>query len=246
MIRFLGDSSLADVALSGGKGAGLARLAASGLPMPPGFVVPTTAQGWEADVRAAYAELGRLVGQADPVVAVRGSSPYDDGTYRSAAGLLETRLGVVGADEVVAAVADLRRASPDLLDAYLGAPHAGSMAVVVQQLVPAAFAGVAFTVHPVTGEDDVVVIEAVRGLGDAVTGGSVVPETTVVDRESLEVVEQISPAGVVLDDDRAAQVAQMAVRAEQWQGAPADMEWAMAPEASVHVIQVRPITTLAG
>ena len=56
------------------------------------------------------------------------------------------------------------------------------MAVVVQQLVPANAAAVAFTRHPATGREDQVVVTAVRGLGDAMVSGTVTPDTFVIDR----------------------------------------------------------------
>src|SRR5690349_962227 len=46
-----------------------------------------------------------------------------------------------------------------------------AVAVLVQQMVDAAAAGVAFTADPVTGARDVTVVTAVRGLGDRLVAG---------------------------------------------------------------------------
>jgi 3-hydroxyisobutyrate dehydrogenase/2-hydroxy-3-oxopropionate reductase len=51
------------------------------------------------------------------------------------------------------------------------------MAVVVQALVPAQAAAVAFTRHPVTGRADHVLINAVPGLGEEMVAGTVTPDT---------------------------------------------------------------------
>ena len=77
------------------------------------------------------------------------------------------------------------------------------MAVVVQALVPADAAAVAFTRHPVTGRADQLVLTAVRGLGDAMVSGTVTPDTYVVDRASRGVASfepGEDPRGAALDD----------------------------------------------
>ena len=56
------------------------------------------------------------------------------------------------------------------------------MAVVVQALVPAQAAAVAFTRHPVTGRSDHLLINAVPGLGEAMVSGTVTPDTIVIDK----------------------------------------------------------------
>ena len=58
----------------------------------------------EAAVVAAYQELGRRVGRADPPVAVRSSGQSEDGEDASFAGQYDTFLWVIGADAVVGAV----------------------------------------------------------------------------------------------------------------------------------------------
>ncbi len=70
-----------------------------------------------------------------------------------------------------------------------GFAHEGvALAVVVQQMVPAEAAGVAFTADPVTGQRGVVVIESSWGLGESVVSGAVTPDTFVVpDREPSRV-----------------------------------------------------------
>ena len=52
----------------------------------------------------------------------------------------------------------------------------GDVAVVVQRMIDPAVAGVVFTANPITGTRTEMVIDAVRGLGDKVVGGSVIPD----------------------------------------------------------------------
>ena len=61
-------------------------------------------------------------------------------------------------------------------------PDGLSLAVVVQMLVPAEAAGILFTANPVTGRRDQAVISAAWGLGEAVVGGLVTPDTLTVDK----------------------------------------------------------------
>ena len=49
------------------------------------------------------------------------------------------------------------------------------MAVVVQRMIDPAVAGVVFTANPITGTRTEMVIDAVRGLGDKVVDGAVIP-----------------------------------------------------------------------
>ena len=55
-----------------------------------------------------------------------------------------------------------------------------TLAVVVQQMIDAAAAGVMFTANPITGSRNETVIDASPGLGEAVVSGAVNPDHFVV------------------------------------------------------------------
>ena len=79
------------------------------------------------------------------------------------------------------------------------------MAVVVQIMVPADVAGILFTANPATGERTEMIINASFGLGEAVVGGQVTPDTYIIDRESKQVKEtMIGPKQqmIVADGDK--------------------------------------------
>ena len=59
------------------------------------------------------------------------------------------------------------------------------MAVVVQLMVPSDVSGILFTANPATGDRSEILINASFGLGEAVVGGQVTPDTFVVDRGTL-------------------------------------------------------------
>lgn len=61
-----------------------------------------------------------------------------------------------------------------------------SVAVVVQKMINAEVSGVTFTVHPVSKDSNQMVIEAGWGLGEAIVGGLITPDTYVVKKPPLD------------------------------------------------------------
>lgn len=220
-----------------------------------------------AAVRQAYAELGG----GDLPVAVRSSATAEDLPDLSFAGQQESYLNMRGEPMVLDAVrrcwASLWTARAIDYRARHGiAPDEVSLAVVVQQLVPADAAGVMFTVNPLSGVRNRVVINAAWGLGEAIVGGQVTPDTYVLDKASGALVEQqisqklmmtvrtdegtheaavpADQAGrPVLSPAQAAELARIGVAIEQLYDQPMDIEWAMAG-GQCFIVQARPITTL--
>lgn len=132
-------------------------------------------------VRSAYQQLGE-----DVPVAVRSSATAEDLASASFAGQQDTFLNVVGADSVLEAVsrcwASLWTDRAVTYRTVNGIDHASvTLAVVVQEMVDSAVAGVMFTANPVTGNRHETVIDASPGLGEAVVSGAVNPDQYVVD-----------------------------------------------------------------
>jgi len=144
----------------------------------------------EDEIREAYARLAQ--NGADAAVAVRSSATAEDTESASFAGMNETFLNVRGADAVVDAV---RRCWGSLFGSrtifYRAKRGFGQadmdIAVVVQRQIPAARAGVMFTIDPATGDETRLVIEAAFGLGESVVSGSISPDRYVVDKRTLAV-----------------------------------------------------------
>ena len=149
--------------------AAAARAAVLGAPFPESVA---------AAVRDAYA---RLESGADGPVAVRSSATAEDLPGASFAGQQDTYLDVAGIDDVLDAVqrcwASLWTDRAVAYRAAQGIDGAGvALAVVVQRMVDAESAGVLFTADPVTGRRRQAVLDAARGLGDAVVSGAVDPD----------------------------------------------------------------------
>jgi phosphohistidine swiveling domain-containing protein len=238
----LDDPACEAPALAGNKAATLAVLRRAGFEVPPGVVVPADALGDVADelpqaVRAALATVPELLGPGP--WAVRSSSTAEDTEAASFAGQFETVLGVDPGGLADAVRRVWRSASGDRAKAYGGGRASGSMAVLIQPIIAAAAAGVAFTTDPVSGRHRTV-IEAVEGLGERLVSGAVTPERWVVEEDSSI---EASPLATVLTAEQARAIGVLAQRVEEHFRRPQDIEWAIGAGA-LWLLQARPITTL--
>src|SRR6266511_1111422 len=228
----------------GGKAAALAGLLAAGFPVPPGFAVTDEAftlseRAFDAAISSAVAELG------EGPFAVRSSASAEDLAEASYAGLYETFLNVP-ADEVPAAVRRCHAAAtaPRVV-AYQRSQRAAhtagpGMAVLVQPMIRADAAGVAFTADPVTGERDHVVITAVRGLGERLVDGQAVGDEWTARGGEVRCRRVTEHA---IDAAQATAVAELARRVQAHAGVPQDIEWAYAA-GRLWLLQARPMTAL--
>lgn len=208
------------------------------------------------------------LGDGNAPVAVRSSATAEDSARASFAGMNESFLGVRGRRDVGDAI---RRCwasfyGPRVL-AYrrdLGLDEAGvAMAVVVQVMVDAAFAGVMLTEHP-DGGPDRIAIEAASGLGEVVVGGRVTPDTFTVDKKSLAIVDakaghqqvridmgehgtveaaEDAARHVTLSGDKVVALAEIGRRIERHYGGAQDIEWVVGRDGAIAIVQTRPITS---
>ena len=205
--------------------------------------------------------------------AVRSSGVGEDSVQTSAAGQLETFLGIQGLDNILTAVRNCwassfayqvveyrRQNGQELLD---------SMGVVIQEMVNADVSGVVFTIDPVDNDASKLVITANYGLGESVVSGDVDADTIVVDRhdENNLVVNKshkgkketktVADDGEVktihtteteknafcMEDKQIILLSKQVLDLENSFGTYLDIEWAL-QEERVHILQARPITSL--
>ncbi len=283
-LLWLGQPECHNPALTGGKAANLSRLTAA-YPVPPGFCL-TVAAFYRQTFCADNAELSepvrellsdayrRLTEQGKnewPGVAVRSSAADEDGQTASFAGQYETYLNIRGEEAVVRAVKQcLDSACSERVKTYRrqqGLPTDQTrIAVLVQQMIVADVSAVVFSVNPVSGNFDEVIINANWGLGESIVGGTAMPDTYTVRKSDLAVTErQIArkqcmtvpvPGGTrevrvpvllsrepVITDIQAVEMARLVMALEQEMGWPADIECAWKNE-KLYLLQCRPITTL--
>ena len=219
----------------GGKAANLGELKRAGFKVPDGFVV---VGGPGAELGDAFRALG-----GGPV-AVRSSAMAEDLAEASFAGQYETFLDVQDLEALRKAIRDCRESASSARVASYRANRAElaglEIAVLVQRMVPADSAGVAFSANPLTGDRSEVTISAVRGLGERLVSGEAQADEWVV-RES-EAQRRRSSEGAITAEQAVA-VALLAVSAAAHFGRPQDIEWAFAG-AELYLLQSRPMTAL--
>jgi pyruvate,water dikinase len=261
-VAWLGEPASLDATTVGGKTANLGRLATA-FRVPPGFCLDATVherlggalegEAWAHDelhelVVESYADLARRVGTEAPRVAVRSSAIGEDSQDASFAGQYETILNVAGAHAVVDAVLDCWRSlSTDRSIAYRRArgiektPH---IAVLIQQMVDPDVSAIAFSADPVSGARDIIVVNAARGLGDAIASGTVTPDSFSVRKGDLRIVDRRIANGDAISDQDVQAIARLAAQLEETMKWPVDIECALR-DGQLHLLQCRPITTLA-
>ncbi|MEA2227102.1 MAG: hypothetical protein QOF04_732 [Solirubrobacteraceae bacterium] len=228
-----------------------------------------------AAITTAYADLCAQSGGEPVPVAVRSSATAEDSADASFAGQQDTYLWVVGEDEVLRHVqrcwASLYSARSIAYRRDRGFAEAEVlMGVAVQRMVQATAAGVAMTLNPSNGDRSKVAVESSFGLGETVVSGMVTPDSFLVDKVMLDVVDSkvsVKDVEIVpdpanrrvvereieeerrsrpsLSGDQVKAVVVLAKRAERHYGCPQDVEWALdgaAEPAAVVLLQSRPET----
>lgn len=200
----------------GGKAASLLELQLAG------FLVPEFLCTDDAD--AAAATLGFPL-------AVRSSASAEDGSSSSFAGQFRSFLNLTTVEAVREAITMCLESvkSPSVVGYCHRAgidPASLHMTVIVQRMVQAELSGVAFSVNPATGAEDVT-IEACLGTGELLLSGqsaSLPPDHPVLERHRAE-------------------ITRLAREAQLHFGTPQDIEFAVEND-TVFVLQARPITRI--
>jgi pyruvate,water dikinase len=208
---------------------------------------------------------------AGTAFSVRSSSTMEDLASAAFAGQHETFLNVVGVADVLDRVRGCFVSLwADRAIAYRhqqGFDHAqAAMAVVVQQMVPSESAGVGFSINPVNGQLNELVINANFGLGESVVSGEGEVDQWILDKatrvvrsvtiasKSRQVVSaaagtrEVHLAGAEAEKPSLGQtqltaLAELLVQVETSYAFPQDIEWAFA-DGQLWLLQARPITTI--
>ncbi|OQW37856.1 MAG: hypothetical protein A4E19_11815 [Nitrospira sp. SG-bin1] len=205
--------------------------------------------------------------------AVRSSVTNEDTAHASFAGLYRTHLGMCSS-EIDSALKDLWASLWEErvvgYTAHRNQAPPPRMAVIIQPMVDARSAGVAYSIHPVTGRWNHVTINAVPGLAAPLVDGRVEPDQYVVEMtdqgqpicirsrslahkfERLMISERglrtdrLDEAGQVrpsLTDDQVFSLALITKQVEQAFGHPMDLEWVF-DATQLWLVQARPITAV--
>lgn len=206
-------------------------------------------------IKKAYNEL---IGKEKSIcsVAVRSSGTQEDSASASFAGLFETFLNVRGEESLLKAV---KKCWGSLFGSRVIRYRAikeieyknAGIGVAVQQMLNPRAAGVMFTLDPVSGDRDRIIIEGNWGLGESLVSGSVTPDRILLKKDPLEVMRAeasvkgvstvINPNGGIihkkiedkkqnklcLNQGEAIYLGKLAKKIENHYGTPQDIEWAI-------------------
>ncbi len=230
----------------------------------------------EEAIRHAYGELCKRLNVNTVFVAVRSSATAEDLPDASFAGQQETYLNVKGDDELLEKTAEcwssLFTPRAIFYRTQKGFRHEDVLiSVGVQKMVDAKVAGVMFTLNPVTGDPNQIVIEGNWGLGEAVVSGAVTPDYFLLDKNTTKIMERKIAKKTVeyikdpetgknaqvevpperqevscLKDDEILRIAELGKRIEKHYGRAQDIEWAIDRDAqfpeNLFIVQSRPET----
>ncbi|QEA53809.1 phosphoenolpyruvate synthase [Loigolactobacillus coryniformis] len=224
------------------------------------------------DIKQAYAELAKKMGQDDPFVAIRSSATAEDLPNASFAGQQESYLNIKGAADVVNRVQQCYSSLfTDRATYYRHKQHFPhekvALSAAVQMMVFSKASGIMFSVNVANGDASKIVIDAIYGLGEYIVLGKVTPDHFVIDKQSMKIVEkniikqpielmripnggtkeQAVPTELqeqpVLTDNQVIELAGYAKEIERHYGCYMDMEYALDTNTNrLWIVQARPET----
>ena len=225
-----------------------------------------------ASVKDALGKALSENGLVDPFLAVRSSGTDEDSPDYSFAGQYASYLFQRGDEAVEQSVrkcwasAYSERALAYRMEHGLSTENVG-VGVLVQAMVNAEVAGVAFSRNPIRPLDrDHLLISATWGLGEGVVSGMLETDHFEVHRDTRDIhadiarkrwaLRQAAPGGLEkvelpveardaasLTDAQVREVADLAIRLEEAFGTPQDCEWGY-EDGKLFCLQTRPVTSL--
>jgi pyruvate,water dikinase len=152
------------------------------------------------------------------------------------AGQFESVIGIHGFPAFVDAVRTVLDSR-----ARAGAAHE-PIAVLVQPLLDPAFGGVMFGIDPVTGRSDRRVVTAVHGGPEPLVSGEVDGARFVLDVDA-KVLDSDTSDGPRIDRRDLRRLVALSGEVAEVFGGPQDVEWAIATDGRLWLLQSRPVTT---
>lgn len=232
-----------------------------------GLAVP---QDIEKEILQKYQELCKDTGRDNVPVAVRSSATAEDLPGASFAGQQDTFLNVTRKnllDSVKKCWSSLFTPRAIVYRKEKGFSHDEVLiSVAVQKLIFSRVSGVMFTIEPVSGAQDKIVINASPGLGEAVVSGQVTPDEYIIDKGTLDIVEkhvvkkerqivsdkkggtkwvevpQEFRDSQAITDEEIKRISQYGIEIEKHYGVPQDIEWAVDDKGRIFILQARPET----
>lgn len=214
----------------GGKARNLAILTQKGFPVPDGFVVSTKAFKNNELIRESIEEIERLIDK-DCLYAVRSSAMVEDAINESWAGQFESYLNVKP-KEIIDKIYECHNSKKDRAISYANGEDVFDIAVVVQKMVNAEYAGVAFSKNPVNGKNEIIT-EYVKGLGEDLVSGKKDPVQIIIN-------DDLKNTNIPFEIKKLKDYILKIV--SEYNDVPQDIEYAVS-DGKIYILQSRPITT---
>jgi len=175
--------------------------------------------------------------------AVRSSANLEDHQEHSFAGQFKTFLNV-GFDDIRDKTTEVIRDTFDpRIAQYLkavGKPWSVKMAVVIQEMVDVDKAGVVFGKDIQTGNEDFIVIDVARGLGEGVVEGTAKTQRIIYSKNQNNLISKSQgEAKRILSRMEIDALIEMALSVERLMGETQDIEWAIDKKGNIWLLQTR-------
>ncbi|MGD1973966.1 MAG: PEP/pyruvate-binding domain-containing protein, partial [Desulfobacterales bacterium] len=265
LIRFE-DKQALDPRIVGHKFSALARAFRAGFAVPQAVAISTKAhQYYQVNQRwpeGLAEELfnSTVVQDISQGLSIRSSATREDLEKQSFAGQYRSFLQVVKKEDLKSNIeACWRCVASETVRSYIKAgnlsdseKNAPMMAVVIQKMVDAIAAGIAFGRNPMKPARREIVIEAVKGLAEDLVSGHLSPYRAVVNEDGTVTVT--TPPDIISISDETdrmfhlhpfwRKIAKLVVDLETNNGEiPLDIEWAVDGQKKIWLLQSRTITT---
>jgi phosphoenolpyruvate synthase/pyruvate phosphate dikinase len=248
-MMFLTDNLSSEQIDSLGKKAGnLVELIRAGVRVPGGFILRYQDTFTDDDLLKAIEKIGGFP------VAVRSSGQLEDLGDMSFAGLYETFLYVDTLEKLKESIHNCFQSSQgERVRDYLSRGGItktneelySQFSVLVQKMIDPFCAGVAFSVNPLDGIEDHMLLEVCEGVGEHLVSGEVTPNQYVYHYFNKEIISKnIENEKVNLSLDQLEELSSVLLDIQGYFKIPQDVEWAIDKDGVLWLLQARPITTI--
>lgn len=179
--------------------------------------------------------------------AVRSSSNLEDLPNTSFAGLYDSYLNIEGLDNILNSIkkcwASLWNERAIAYREKNNLNHAqATMAVIIQVMVNAEYAGVIFTQNPTSKNKEEMFLEYCEGTGERLVSGETSPYSCKIDKLNKTIHHVKVPEKRKFEDNKIHNLSMLALKVENYFGCPQDIEWAF-DGRKTYVLQTRPISS---
>ena len=227
----------------------------------------------ETEVIEKFKHLQEKTKNSELGFAVRSSATIEDRTDISFAGQAESFLCVNNQTDILESVNMVwQSAFSERAVVYLKTKEIPmkqvKMAVIIQEMIPADISGVMFTANVVNNSTEEMLINATWGLGDSLVSGKIVPDTYILTKNPLSVIQRVlggkeftslparnqptisktptnKQSEFSLDEQTLFDIADVGMKVESGMESPQDIEWCIRPDGGLVILQSRPITTIS-